>query len=138
MENTCFFAENTYLKLKYHTPVARFMLPTANAQNAPAQGGRNIVVGEQQSLFVFACLFAKTNVLCLGIANMALKKPTCVSDCNDFVCFGVALACGADKLIAIGDSQTAPIRRKKCVGKEKTKNWLLSAETCLRRIVPKI
>jgi hypothetical protein len=114
------------------------MLPTANAQNLPAQGGRNIFVGEQQSLFIFACLFAKINVLCLRMANMALKKPTCVRDCNDFVCFGVVLACGANKLIAIGDSQTAPIRRKKCVGKEKTKNRLLFAETCLRRIVPKI
>jgi len=69
---------------------------------------------------------------------MALKKPKCYGDCNDFVCFGVVLACGANKLIAIGDSRTAPKRRKKCVGKEKTKNPLLSAETCLRRIVPKI
>jgi hypothetical protein len=96
-------------------------------------------VGEQQSLFVFACLFTKINVLCLGIADMVLKKPTCESHCNDFVCFGLLWACEANKLIAICDSQTAPFfRRKKCVDKEKTKNRLLSAETCLRRIVPKI
>jgi hypothetical protein len=61
----------------------------------------------------------------LGIAKMALKKPTCVGDCNDFVCFGVSPACGANRLIAIGDSRTAPLfRRKKCVGKKKQKIFL--------------
>ncbi len=64
---------------------------------------------------------------------MALKKPKkCVSDCNDFVCFGCVPVCVANKLIAICDSQTAPLsRRKKSVDKEKTKNCLLSAEMCL-------
>jgi hypothetical protein len=82
-------------------------------------------VGEQQSLFVFACFFAKINVLCLGIAKMVLKKPTCAGDCNDFVCFGVALTCEANKLIAICDSRSAPLsRRKKCVGKKKQKIFL--------------
>ena len=100
------------------------MLPKANVQNLPAQGGRSIVVRRQQSLFIFACLFAKINKLCLGIAKMVLKKPTCVSHCNDFVCFGVAPTCGANKLIAI-NGQTAPLsRRKKCVGKKKQKIFL--------------
>jgi hypothetical protein len=82
-------------------------------------------VGEQQSLFIFVFVFAKINVLCLGIANMVLKKPTCEGDCNDFVCFALPSACVANKLIAICDSQTAPLfRRKKCAGKKKQKIFL--------------
>jgi hypothetical protein len=82
-------------------------------------------VGEQQSLFIFVFVLAKINVLCLGIAKMVLKKPTCAGDCNDFVCFGLLSACVANKLIAICDSQTAPMsRRKKCVGKKKQKIFL--------------
>ena len=108
-----------------HACGALYVAKGKRAKNTHLQGGCLIAVCKQQSLFIFACLFAKINVLCLVIANMALKKPTCVGDCNDFVCFGVALACAANKLIAIGDSRTAPLfRRKKCVGKEKTKNPL--------------
>ncbi|MDO9000179.1 MAG: hypothetical protein Q7W45_10470 [Bacteroidota bacterium] len=75
-------------------------------------------------LIYFCLFFAKMNVLCLGVAKMALKKPTRVSDCNDFVCFGVALDCVANKLIAIGVSRTALKRRKKCGGKKKQKMFL--------------
>jgi hypothetical protein len=56
---------------------------------------------------------------------MVLQKPKCVGDCNDFVCFGLLSACVANKLIAICDSQTAPLfRRKMCVGKKKQKIFL--------------
>jgi hypothetical protein len=78
-------------------------------------------------IWVLKCSLRSEKHKCalLGTAKMALKKPMCVSDCNDFVCFGVALACGANKLIAIGDSRTAPLfRRKKCGGKKKQKIFL--------------
>lgn len=71
---------------------------------------------------------------------MALKKPKkCGGDCSDFVCFGRAVACVANKLTAICDSRSTHSEGcEKCVGKKKLKTCLLSAEMCLRRIVPKI
>ena len=68
--------------------------------------------GKQLSLFIFAIVLAKINVLDLGIAKMVLKKPTCGRYCNDFVCFGVVPPCVANKLIA-KDSQPVPLRRNR-------------------------
>jgi hypothetical protein len=86
--------------------------------NAHLHGGRNIFVGKQKSLFIFACLFAKINVLCFRIAKMVLKKPKkCVGDCNGFVCFGKALACAANKLVAICDSQVGFAEKRREEGK---------------------
>jgi hypothetical protein len=45
------------------------------------------------------------------------KQKKCVGDCNGFVCFGRDVARVANKLVAIGDSQTAlPSQGKKCIG----------------------
>jgi len=44
-----------------------------------------IYVGKQQSLFVFAFVLAKINVLCFGIAKMLLKKATWVRKFSFFI-----------------------------------------------------
>jgi hypothetical protein len=61
---------------------------------------------------------------------VVLEKPKkWVGDCNGFVGFGRSVACAANKLVAICDSQTAPLsRRKKRGGKKKQKTAPKSVE----------
>ncbi|MCA6444823.1 MAG: hypothetical protein IM600_15445 [Bacteroidetes bacterium] len=63
-----------------------------------------IFEGKQQSLFIFAIVLTKINVLCFGIAKMLLKKAMLEGDCSVFVCFGCRVACVAKKWAEMWDS----------------------------------
>jgi len=59
-----------------------------------------------------------------GIAKMPVAGKKSGGNCMIFTCFGLVSACVASEYDTISDSQTAPSRRKRCVGKKKQKIFL--------------
>jgi len=79
-----------------HACGALYGASSTRAKVAHLQGGRIIKVCEQLSLFIFAFVLAKINVLNFGIAKMVLKKPPCVRKFSSFD-FALAFACRQGK-----------------------------------------
>jgi hypothetical protein len=84
-----------------------------------------IIAGEQQSVFIFAFVLAKINVLCFGIAKMLLKKAMWEGDCSVFVCFGCRVACGANKMAEMCDRFISVASTERGEESKNLKNCLL-------------
>lgn len=101
-----------------HACGAPYVAEGKRAKDTRLQGGCNILVGEQQSLFIFALVLAKINVLCFGIAKMLLKKARCVRKFSFFI---FCLPFSKNKWAKLEIAKLGLKNLQKCVGKKKQK-----------------
>jgi hypothetical protein len=71
-----------------HAGGALYVAEGKRAKDTHLQGGCNLKVRQQRSLFIFAIVLAKINVLCFRIAKVLLKKAKCGREFSsfDFLC----------------------------------------------------